>query len=117
MEPFDGSFASPEKENGVVVVGDPFFLYKREKLWHNKNGKKSFPNLGKEVSQMDTKAVKKTVSNCETCVFYDYDDYFETYSCRQNLDEDENLRFLAGAFRNCPYYKFYDEYKSVQKQN
>jgi len=33
-----------------------------------------------------------------------------------NLDEDEMVRFLSGENRACPYYRYYDEYKSVQKQ-
>ena len=33
-----------------------------------------------------------------------------------NLDEDEMVRFLSGRTQSCPYYRFYDEYKSVQKQ-
>ena len=60
---------------------------------------------------------KKQVSNCESCVFYDYDEDYDTYACQLNLDEDEMARFLAGHTRSCPYDRFYDEYKSVQKQN
>ncbi len=56
-------------------------------------------------------------SKCESCVFYDYDEYYMVYRCRQNLDEDENLRFMNKNSADCPYYKFYDEYKSVEKQN
>ncbi len=59
---------------------------------------------------------KKQISNCETCVFYDYDEDYESYVCTMNLDEDEMVRFLSGQNRSCPYYRFYDEYKSVQKQ-
>ncbi len=61
----------------------------------------------------------KSVSSgpCESCVFYDYDEDYDTYACQLNLDEDEMARFLSGHTRSCPYYRFYDEYKSVQKQN
>lgn len=59
---------------------------------------------------------KQHATNCETCVFYDYDEDYDTYSCTQCLDEDEMVRFLAGQNRGCPYYRYYDEYKSVQKQ-
>ena len=60
---------------------------------------------------------KKMVSGtCDTCVFYDYDEDWDTYVCCINLDEDEMVQFLAGRTRACPYYRFYDEYKSVQKQ-
>ena len=59
---------------------------------------------------------KKVQSNCESCVFYDYDEDYEAYICTVNLDEDEMSSFLAGRTKNCPYYRFYDEYKSVNKQ-
>lgn len=60
---------------------------------------------------------KKTAAvNCESCVFYDYDEDYDAYVCQMNLDEDEMEHFLHGQNRSCPYYRFYDEYKSVQKQ-
>ena len=59
---------------------------------------------------------KKQVAKCEDCVFYDYDEDWDSYVCTMNLDEDEMVRFLSGDDRTCPYYRYYDEYKSVQKQ-
>ncbi len=53
---------------------------------------------------------------CESCEFYDQDEYGE-YSCIMNLDEDEFASFALGNTGACPYYRFYDEYKFVQKQN
>ena len=61
-------------------------------------------------------SAKKAPSNCESCEFYDYDEYYEEYSCMMRLDEDEMSRFLAGNTASCPYYRYYDEYKSVHKQ-
>ena len=61
-------------------------------------------------------ARKKQVTNCESCVHYDFDEDLDAYVCTRNLDEDEMERFLAGRNRSCPYYRFYDEYKSVHKQ-
>ena len=60
---------------------------------------------------------QKTAANCESCVFYDYDEEYETYVCEVDLDQDDLADFLAGTTRSCPYYRFYDEYKSVRKQN
>ena len=37
--------------------------------------------------------------------------------CTIDLDEDEYLDYLTRNTSSCPYYKYYDEYKSVQKQN
>ena len=60
---------------------------------------------------------KETVTNCDSCVYYDYNEEDDRYECRVDLDEDEFLAFMTKKTQNCPYYKFYDEYKSVQKQN
>ena len=73
---------------------------------------------------MGTQA-KKTIKNekknspamCETCEFYDWDEYLDAYVCDMKLDEDEMLNFISGNEKGCPYYRFYDEYKSVAKQN
>lgn len=54
---------------------------------------------------------------CESCEHYDYDEYIDDYVCKIDLDEDEYLDYLTKKSSSCPYYKFYDEYKSVQKQN
>ena len=59
---------------------------------------------------------KKIVGTCETCVFYDYDEEYDTYECQVNLDQDELANFLMGHTHACPFYRFYDEYKSVHKQ-
>ena len=59
---------------------------------------------------------KKTQSSCESRVFSDYDEDVEAYVCTINLDQDEMTSFLAGRTKGCPYYRFYDEYKSVHKQ-
>ena len=56
-------------------------------------------------------------TNCDSCANYVYDEDYECYCCLVNLDEDELERFVAGTAQYCPHYKFYDEYKSVQKQN
>ena len=57
----------------------------------------------------------KHATSCESCEYYQYDDYIDGYSCTLNLDEDEAQRLMYGK-NDCQYYKFYDEYKSVQKQ-
>ena len=57
----------------------------------------------------------KRAASCDTCEFYVTDDDGEYY-CNLSLDEDEMCDFLGGRTKSCPYYRFYDEYKSVQKQ-
>ena len=49
-------------------------------------------------------------------VFYDYDEECDAYYCKMSLDEDEMASYVSGYTRDCKYYRFYDEYKSVQKQ-
>ena len=63
-----------------------------------------------------SKYTKKGNSSCDSCEFYEYDEYTDSYTCNMRLDEDEMGEFLAGYTSSCPYYRFYDEYKSVQKQ-
>ena len=59
---------------------------------------------------------KRAQSNCESCEFYDYDEYLDAYVCDLRLDEDEMADFLGRNTGSCPYYRFHDEYKSVHKQ-
>ena len=53
---------------------------------------------------------------CDSCEFYDYDEYTDEYTCSLSLDEDEMVEYLSGQQRECKYYRYYDEYKSVHKQ-
>lgn len=57
------------------------------------------------------------MQKCESCVNYVYDPEYNYYECQVNLDEDEMGMFLTHSFEDCPYYQFYDEYKTVRKQN
>ncbi len=66
---------------------------------------------------MKGKTPKRTVGSCESCEFYDYDEYYEEYYCKVDIDQDEREQYVTGTQNFCPYYRFYDEYKSVQKQN
>jgi hypothetical protein len=50
-------------------------------------------------------------------MYYDYDEFYQEYTCIIDLDEDESVDFMVGRAGQCPFYRFYDEYKSVQKQN
>ena len=65
---------------------------------------------------MATQQKKLPQSSCESCEFYDYDEYYEEYTCSMRLDEDEMRRFLTRETASCPYYRYYDEYRSVRKQ-
>ena len=60
---------------------------------------------------------KNKTTNCEDCMYFDYDEMLDEDICPLDLDEDEMIRFMEHPYSSCPYYKFYDEYKTVQKQN
>lgn len=62
-----------------------------------------------------SKFTPRRESCCESCEFYDYDEYTGEYSCSLSLDEDEASGILGGR-SDCHYYRYYDEYKSVNKQ-
>ncbi len=55
--------------------------------------------------------------NCETCLYYEYDELTDEYSCSVELDMDEAERFMVGRGRGCPFYRAGDEYTIVRKQN
>ena len=68
---------------------------------------------------MGEKKAKKQIpvpTQCEMCAYYDYDEEWEEYVCSMDMDEDEMVRFYESR-TSCPYFKFYDEYKMVRKQN
>ena len=55
-------------------------------------------------------------ASCDSCEFYDYDELTDSFDCSLALDEDEMVNYVMGNTRECKYYRFYDEYKSVHKQ-
>lgn len=69
------------------------------------------------MDKKPTKQIKRQKSSCDSCEFYVYDETTDEYICNMSLDEDEMADFIGADTGNCPYYRFYDEYKSVQKQN
>ena len=65
---------------------------------------------------------KKYQGICEECEYYDIEDNAEEglgeLVCHADLDEDDYRQYLMGNFeRGCPYFKPYNEYKVVAKQN
>ncbi|MCD8158477.1 MAG: DUF6472 family protein [Clostridiales bacterium] len=52
---------------------------------------------------------------CESCLYYDYDEEGEVYECIMNLDEDEYYHYITGKFSSCPYFRYDNEYKIVNK--
>jgi len=61
---------------------------------------------------------KKIVQGpCELCAYYVYDDDEDTYVCTVDLDEDDMAGFLMNNRKECPFFRFGDEYAIVRKQN
>lgn len=54
--------------------------------------------------------------NCESCMYYTYDEDYECYVCDMDLDEDEMIRFLSGDSGSCSHFRHGDEYRIVRKQ-
>lgn len=58
----------------------------------------------------------KSRTNCEYCMNYSYDEFYECYVCEVDLDEDEMARFMTNTFAGCPYFRYGDEYRIIRKQ-
>lgn len=66
---------------------------------------------------MNKKQETAPQSRRDMCAYYDYDEETEQYVCEIDLDEDEMQSFLSYSTQNCPYFRFYEEYKMVERQN
>ena len=53
---------------------------------------------------------------CEECLHFTYDDEWDCYTCEMQLDEDDLARFYQSGGRQCPFYRFGDEYQIVKRQ-
>ena len=52
--------------------------------------------------------------NCDTCLFYEYDEEYDDYYCSVDMDEDDYARMMQ--HQECPLWRAGDEYKTVRKQ-
>ena len=53
---------------------------------------------------------------CEECLNYVYDEYEDYYYCAVDMDEDDMERFLTRHTKECPYYRYNDDYELARKQ-
>ena len=65
---------------------------------------------------MEIEGRENSMSVCDTCLYYEYDEDYECYICSMDLDEDEMYKFLTDSWKNCPYYRNNDEYEVVRHQ-
>ncbi len=68
-----------------------------------------------EENKAPRKLKRLAAPRCEDCLYYDTDEDGDYY-CTVSMDEDEEYAFRSTKTKVCPYFRFYDEYKSVQKQ-
>ena len=54
--------------------------------------------------------------SCETCLYFEYDEEWDEYTCVMDLDEDELSSLIEGRTKHCPFYRLGDEYTIVHKQ-
>ena len=55
-------------------------------------------------------------SDCDKCMYYEYDEEYDCYICTVYMDEDEMARFMNLKSRKCTYFRLGDEYQIVRKQ-
>ncbi len=60
---------------------------------------------------------KQIAPSCEDCVYFDVVEDDGAEGCTLSLDQDEAYECQNDRSSVCRYFRFYDEYKSVQKQN
>ncbi|MBR5422179.1 MAG: hypothetical protein IK115_13630 [Lachnospiraceae bacterium] len=55
---------------------------------------------------------------CEQCMYFEYDEELDEYSCvkEDGIDEDDMYRMIAGKERQCPFFRAGDEYQIVKHQ-
>lgn len=56
-------------------------------------------------------------TNCETCAYFAFDEDYDDYICLADMDEDDYMRYIGSGDKGCPFYRLYDEYKIVRRQN
>lgn len=56
------------------------------------------------------------MNECDTCWYFDYDEEYDEYICRMDLDEDELYRILTCANQHCPFYRQGDDYTLARRQ-
>ena len=55
-------------------------------------------------------------AECDTCWYFDYDEEFDEYFCKMDLDEDEDYRIFSAPQNRCPFYRQGDDYTLARRQ-
>ena len=54
--------------------------------------------------------------NCDTCLFYNFDEDYGEMVCDADMDEDDYARMLERGTSACPFWRDGDEYSVVKHQ-
>lgn len=65
---------------------------------------------------IERKQSMSQLTQCEHCLFYNYDIEFDEYECLINVDQDEAAAYYEDKKPQCPYFRFGDDYTIVRKQ-
>ena len=58
------------------------------------------------------------MDQCETCIYNEYDEEMDDYTCVAAIDMDDLARLIESRNKpDCPFYRPGDEYTIVRKQN
>lgn len=55
-------------------------------------------------------------TECDTCWNFDYDEEYDEYFCKMDLDEDEYVRIFSSPQGRCPFYRQGDDYTLARRQ-
>ena len=61
-------------------------------------------------------AAREAYMDCDTCLYYEYDEEFDDYYCSMDMDEDDFARIMQDPHNRCPFWRDGDEYKTVRRQ-
>ena len=55
---------------------------------------------------------------CEYCLYYEYDEEYDEYTCQASpdMDEDDYGRLMGEDRATCPFFRAGNEYTIVNKQ-
>ena len=56
------------------------------------------------------------MKNCDTCLFYNFDEDYGEMVCDADMDEDDYARMLERGTVDCPFWRDGDEYSVVRHQ-
>jgi len=56
------------------------------------------------------------MANCESCLHFVEDEETGELFCDMSFDEDDYARMSNKAYKECPYYRYHDDYDLSRHQ-